>query len=204
MGTGYRAIGVAIIMTTVLHIVAGLLVFCASLLAGMDLIPNSYLLMVLAGGGIVALALHPSIFRRLVQLRGGKEAIDLPPITWRTSTLLVGLNILVLLFGGTSLYFAALMIMDVPLSLLPVCIGTWGLMVSALNMLSWLPADFGATRALFVLLLQGYMPIGLATAFFATWRIGIVVLDLINAGSMLLWRTWNTKRAPFHSTNKEK
>jgi hypothetical protein len=107
----------------------------------------------------------------------------------------VGLNLIVLLLGGTSLYFAALMIMEVPLSLLPVCIGTWGLMVSTLNMLSWLPADFGATRALFVLLLQGYMPIGLATAFFATFRVGLVVLDLINAGSMLLWRTWNAKRA---------
>jgi hypothetical protein len=195
MGTGYRAIGVAIVITTVLHIVAGLLVFCGSLLSGMDLIPNNYIIIVLVAGACIASALHPRIFRRLVLLRGGSTNVEFPLITWRTSTLLVGLNLIVLLLGGTSLYFAALMIMEVPLSLLPVCIGTWGLMVSTLNMLSWLPADFGATRALFVLLLQGYMPIGLATAFFATFRVGLVVLDLINAGSMLLWRTWNAKRA---------
>jgi hypothetical protein len=171
----------------------------------MNLVSNNYIFIVLAGACIVAMSLHPTVFRWLVQLRGGNnDTMDVPPITWHTSMLLIGLNIIVLLLGGTALYFAALMIMDVPLSLLPVCIGTWGLMVSTLNMLSWLPADFGATRALFVLLLQSYMPIGLATALFATWRIGMVVLDLINAGSMVVWRTWHAKRPYSDSSDDEK
>jgi hypothetical protein len=204
LGTSYRSTGLAIGITSVLHIVAGLLTFCGSLLAGVSIVFNNYVLITVVGSGLIALTLHPAIFTRLIQLRSSSEQqAEIPPITWQTTLLLVTLNVIVLLFGGGALYFAALMIMDAPLLLLPVCIGTWGLLVSTLNMLAWLPADFGATRAIFVLLLQQYMPVAMVTALFATWRIGMIVLDLGNAGIVLLVRTFWQKRTGDYLFDKD-
>lgn len=187
LGTGYWTTGLAIIMTSVLHIVAGLLLFCGTLLVGVDIAHHGYVVMAVIGGTLVSLLLHPSVFTSLVRLRSSpSEQANVPPITWTTTLFLVGLNIVVLFFGGLTIFFAASAILDVPLSLLPVCVAAWGLMVSVLNLLSWLPSDFGAARVIPLILFQGYLPVALITATYATWRLGLVILDLMNAGIAFL------------------
>lgn len=182
-GTPYPIIGLTIVATSVLHIVAGVLVFLFTMLLGFSLDQHIVIQLALLMGGLVAMLLHPKIFTWLIRLKQpATDPATLPPITWATTLALLVINVLVLLIGGCMVFFCARAILDVPVTLLPVCIASWSLIVSATNLIAWLPSDFGLTRLLLIVLFQGHLPIALVTAIYAMWRVCALVLDIINAG----------------------
>jgi hypothetical protein len=133
------------------------------------------------------MALHPAIFRLLIQARNSEvERASLDRITWLTMLGLVVLNMLVLLAGGLMIFFCAQAVLDAPLALLPVCVASWCLMVSATNLIVWLPSDFGLSRIILLVVFQGYLPIALVTAIYAAWRLYAIILELCNAGIVTL------------------
>jgi hypothetical protein len=188
-GTAYTATGLAMIATSILHIVAGVLVFMLLLLAGVTIGDHVLIPYAIGASVLVSVVLHPAIFRMLIRARGGEVShAPLEQITWLTMLWLVVLNMLVLLAGGLMIFFCAQAVLDAPLTLLPVCVASWCLMVSATNLIFWMPSDFGLSRIILLVVFQGHLPVALVTAIYAAWRLYAITLELCNAGVATLVR----------------
>jgi hypothetical protein len=197
-GAPYATIGLSIVATSLLHIVSGVILFALALSSGLVVAQDSLILGALGIGALVSVALHPSIFRLLLRFKRAESDTEddreehtehhLEAITWRTMLFLVSINVLVLLVGGVMTFFCARALFAVPLTLLPVSIAAWGLIVSITNLLSWLPSDFGLRRIILLLLFQGHLPIALVTAVYAMLRLCSIILDMSNAGIATLLR----------------
>ncbi len=187
-GTTYRTTGLAMLAFSIVYIVSGVMLFLTSSLVGVAVNFHASMVYVVVSGALLSLLLHPSVFTAIIRVKslGEEDPVPVPPITWKTMLMLVAMNITILLLGGGVIFFFAKMVLGVSYTLLPVCIAAWSLLVSATLLISWLPSDFGITQIVLLAVFQSHLPVALVTAVFATWRLGAIVLDLLNAGSAML------------------
>ncbi len=183
-GTGYKTTGLVVVSTSVLHIVAGVIIFSVVALTGLVVQADIVVYGAVVVSALVAMLLHPTLFTRLVYLSqsGKQEAPERPAtvIRWQVILVLLAVNILLLLSGGTMIFFCARAVLDIPWALLPVFLAAWSLVVSAANLVCWLPSDFGLSQLLMVAVFQPYVPIAYVMAILAMLRISTIVLDLVN------------------------
>lgn len=182
-GTGYKTTGFVIVGFSMLYTISGVLVFAALSLSGMTIQHHAMIMLAVIASVLVSVLVHPSIFNRLVRLAlPVHQQPDVPTVTWKPLVFLVAINMLVLVCGGGVIFSCARIILDVPLTLLPVCIASWSLVTSTRVMMSWLPSDFGLSQILLIALFQPYVPIAYIVAIFAAFRLFAVILDIANAG----------------------
>jgi hypothetical protein len=185
-GTEYKTTGLVVVSTSVLHIVSGVIIFSVVSLTGLAIQADVVVYGAVVASALVALVLHPSLFTRLVYLAQSnndtEQSGERPPavIPWRVIGTLLAINILLLGSGGTMIFFCARAILDIPWGLLPVFLAAWSLVVSATNLICWLPSDFGLSQLLMVAMFQPYLPVAYVMAILAMLRISTIVLDLVN------------------------
>lgn len=189
-GTAYKTTGLVFVVFNVVYAVAGILVFALTTLFGLAVQPSWVTNGAMFASALAALALHPSILRHLIMLAGGRASTPSlhPSIGWKQSLALVLNCVLILVLGGVAMFFSASVVLDVPLALLPVCVGGWSLAVCLGCLLFWSPSDFGLKHVALLVAFQSSLPLPHAVVVFGTFRLIILALDLINASmAFLVW-----------------
>jgi hypothetical protein len=185
-GTNYKATGMIFIASKILHIVAGILIF---LVISLSVLPVQGHFLIYTGvfaSILTAFILHPGVFRWLLSLGNSqKEVSTLPEITWTKIFFLLFLNAIMIVCGGSMIFFAASTILDLSLFLLPVCIAAFGLALSIVSFLFWLPSDFGLFQLIMLLVFYPYLPVSYVLALLAMMRLSNIILDTLNLGIAL-------------------
>ena len=194
-GTSYKATGLVFLSTSILHIVAGIIIFS---LLSLFVLPVQGHLVISVGifvSVLAAFVLHPNIFTRLISLANAQKEVDhVPHITWKKISFLLMLNIIAILSAGTMTFFAASAILDMPLIILPVCVAALSLAISVVSFIFWLPSDFGLFQLIMVLIAQPYLPVSYVLALLAMMRLSNIVLDTLNLCVALLIRYVQTSK----------
>jgi uncharacterized membrane protein YbhN (UPF0104 family) len=196
-GTSYKATGLVFLSTSILHIVSGIIIFS---LLSLFVLPVQGHLVISVGifaSVLAAFVLHPKIFTRLISLANAqKEGVHVPHITWKKILVLVVINIFVILSAGAMTFFAASAILDLSLTLLPVCIAAFSLAISVVSFVFWLPSDFGLFQLIIVLISHPYLPVSYILALLAMMRLSNIVLDTLNlCGALFIRYVQTSKRS---------
>jgi hypothetical protein len=181
IGVRYWTTGLSIVAQSVLQAIAGIVVAAVALC--FDRVLQQVIPMPVAVLAVVValVAAHPAVFGMILHARGAENRDHTPRIGWVTMLLLILVNAMSLVLGGIMLFACAGAVLDLPIALLPACIVVWGTVICVMNLLSWLPADFGIFQITFLALLAGHMSVAFITAMIAMFRASGLVLDLANA-----------------------
>lgn len=191
MGVDYGTIGLALLLKTILHIVASAILLIATLpyiYSEWAIATPLSLAIVIVATGVLGRLTQPILnitIRRHTQRQATEANGAVPTVSVRHVIALLATNVVVIGLGGATLYLGAQLVIDLPAQVAPVTMMAWGVAVILGNALSWLPTDFGLTQLAMLAFLRSYVPISIVGIVLVVWRILILFCELCIVGVAL-------------------
>jgi len=191
MGVDYGTIGLTLLLKTILHIVASVILLGAALpyiYSEWAIATPIALAIVIVATCVLGRLMQPLLnatIRRHAQRQGSIEVENVPTVSVRAIIVLLATNVVVIGLGGATLYLSAQLVINLPASVAPVTLMAWSVAVILGNALSWLPTDFGLTQLAMLAFLRSYVQIGIVGIVLVVWRILILFCELCIVGVAL-------------------
>ncbi len=193
LGVSSQALVGSIVYESALLLVAGAALATVTLVPTLAVESESVLpylaLPVLVVGG--AVALHPTVLRRLLRFGTRIAGRDAGELDWLLPSRLVGgatmLYALAFVLNGLGFYLLIVSITDYSVRYLPLAVGVYGL-AAVLGMISvFAPAGLGVREGVIVAVLQTTMPVELAVAISIAARFWATAIDLLLIGGCFVY-----------------
>jgi len=181
-GETVRLVTIASSLEYLLLTVAGAIATLALWSYGLRSLPVVYMVAMAVTIALGLAATHPASVRWALHRAG---LVDFPPLHYAQILVLLGMYVLVWLFGGVMFFALTHAIAGTGVEHMLYLVGCWCLVGTLSVVVFFLPSNFGFTEVGLSLLLSAIMPTSLAVLVAVLSRVFVIAFELVAAGAVM-------------------